>query len=239
MQLAAIITFRFRPVQPLIKPGQIVGNPHLCGRNVVRIKSRLIMELLQSFLMSNCRKTTVKVWSLIVTVRALKGLGRNSCATVRKPLISEANRGKKCFNLLASTKTGAVEEDYVVRRVQVCPVPEWRTHQEKQTGLWNDAPFMCCASHTSLGQFCAVMWGWCGWSGSGSAMLHPWGMRADNDLGMLKDQVIQWLDEFFPTGFVKLCMTFVNTTPPKLEELLDQPWKDARDLIKQCKKEQE
>lgn len=47
-------------------------------------------------------------------------------------------------------------------------------------------------------------------------------MRPDNDLDVLNDQVIPGMEDFFPAGFVKLCVTFVNPILPKLEQLLDQ-----------------
>lgn len=61
------------------------------------------MQLLKSFVKSNCRKTTVdlgmmfnskgKSVSTRTMQRARKGSGLNSSAAVRKALISEANRG--------------------------------------------------------------------------------------------------------------------------------------------------
>jgi len=38
--------------------------------------------------------------------RELKGLRLNSCVALRKPVIGEANRGKKGFNLIGSMKIG-------------------------------------------------------------------------------------------------------------------------------------
>lgn len=86
--------------------------------------------------------------------------------------------GGKRFSLLWSTKTGAMEEGFVVRCVQICPVPEWRAHQCKETGMWNDAPVMSCARHTSLGGCCDGMWGWGGqtstWVYWMTRLYHDW-----------------------------------------------------------------
>lgn len=153
--------------------------------------------------------------------------------TGRKP---QNQRGENYFNLLVRTKTGAMEEDYVVRWVQVCPVPEWHIRRSRQA---------CEMMHTSCVVPATYKPGGVLRSDVGLMRLlrlkscdavYPWGMRPDNDLDALNDQVIPGMDDFFPAGFVKLCVTFVNTILPKLEELLDQLWKDASDLIKQWKR---
>lgn len=99
-----------RPVQTLLKPGRIVGNFRLCGRNVVSRKSYCYLKVSRSQIV----ETTVELGTMFnsegrsvsthAMQRALKGLGLNSCAAVRKPLISEEGERRL---LLGSTKTGA------------------------------------------------------------------------------------------------------------------------------------
>ena len=94
-----------------------MGNHRLQGRNVVRIKSWMMVigESLKRLAKSNQRKTTgelrgvfnseSKSISTHTMWRELKGLGLNSCVALRKPLISKAKQ-KKGFSLLGSIKIG-------------------------------------------------------------------------------------------------------------------------------------
>ncbi len=71
---------------------------------------------LKRLVKSNRKKTTVELMDMFnresksistrTMRRELKGLGLNSCIALRKPLIGEANRWKKGFNLLGSIKIG-------------------------------------------------------------------------------------------------------------------------------------
>ena len=92
-----------RTVQCIMKPGRIVVNHHLWWRNLTDFDLRS----LKSFMKSNINNSTVELTAMLnsesksvstwTMLRELKGLGLKSCVALTKPIISEANQGKKAL----------------------------------------------------------------------------------------------------------------------------------------------